>query len=77
LKPVVRFPGVPSIFPPYRGESPSPATLASLCSGEPLATLCCWSMMGPYIVAIVVVYETMDPVHRIVNSKIIWFSVKA
>jgi hypothetical protein len=34
-------------------------------------------MMGPYIIAIVVVYETVDPVRRIVNSKIIWFSVKA
>jgi hypothetical protein len=33
-------------------------------------------MIGPYIVAIVVVYETVDPVQRIVNSKIIWFSVK-
>jgi hypothetical protein len=34
-------------------------------------------MMGPYIITIVVVYKTVDPVHRIVNSKIIWFSVKA
>jgi hypothetical protein len=34
-------------------------------------------MMGPYIVAIVVVYKIVDPIHRIVNSKIIWFSVKA
>jgi hypothetical protein len=34
-------------------------------------------MMGPYIVAVVVVYETVDLVHRIVNSKIIWFLVKA
>jgi hypothetical protein len=77
LKHVVRFPDAPSIFSPYRGESPSLATLASLCSGKSLAIRCCWSMMGPYIVVVVVVYETVDLVHRIVNSKKIWFLVKA